>query len=195
MSKIKSVPGAVWLLIGVLVTLLVIPSTAYAAALKFTGIEGTSTNKADVTPAGQLQVAAADPSAFFQSSTVPVLSTTFEPFASAPSPYALIATVIHVDIYTGESGSAEDVEMNVQEGTSCAGTQVGTYSQIFNPAGNGMTDINLDPGLVVPAGDALCGRIGGSVGAELVVSGYTVPATAVAAEPTKAVSAASSQAP
>lgn len=103
-------------------TLLVIPSTAYAAALKFTGIEGTSTNKADVTPAGQLQVAAADPSAFFQSNTVPVSSTTFEPFAAAPSPYALIATVIHVDIYTGETGSAEDVEMNVQEGTSCAGS-------------------------------------------------------------------------
>jgi hypothetical protein len=39
----------------VLVTLLVVPTTAYAAgALKFTGIEGTSTNKADVTSAGQL---------------------------------------------------------------------------------------------------------------------------------------------
>jgi len=36
----------------VLVTLLVVPTTAYAAgALKFTGIEGTSTNKADVTSA------------------------------------------------------------------------------------------------------------------------------------------------
>ena len=58
-----------------------------------------------------------------------------------------------------------------------------------------MTDISLDPGLDVPAGDALCARIGGTVGAELVVSGYTVRSTAGAAEPTEAVSATSSQTP
>jgi hypothetical protein len=112
-------------------------------------VEGTSTNKADVTSAGQLEVAPDDPSSCFQSNTVPVDSTTFEPFASTPSPYALVATVIHVDIYAGTSGSAEDVEMNVQEGTSCAGEQVGTYFQIVNPPGLGMTDISLDPGLAV----------------------------------------------
>jgi hypothetical protein len=64
MSKFKNIPGLVWLVIGVLVTLLVIPSTAYAAALKFTGIEGTSTNKADVTPAGQLLTTEANPTTF-----------------------------------------------------------------------------------------------------------------------------------
>ena len=53
----------VWLVIGVLLTLLVIPTTAYAtAALKFAGIEGTSTNKADVTPAGQLLTTESQPS-------------------------------------------------------------------------------------------------------------------------------------
>ncbi len=140
-------------------------------------------------------MAAADPSAFFQSGTVPISSTTFEPFSSAPSPYALIATVIHVDIYAGTSGSAEDVEINVQVGTTCAGVQVGTYFPIVNPPGLGMTDISLDPGLAVPAGDALCARVGGTVGAELVVSGYTVASTAVAVESTKAVPAASSQVP
>ncbi len=48
-SKIKNVPGIAWLVIGVRVTALVLPSAAYAAgALKFTVIEGTVTNKADV---------------------------------------------------------------------------------------------------------------------------------------------------
>lgn len=61
-SRFKNEPGLVWLAIGVLATLLVIPSTAYAAALKFTGIEGTSTNRADVTPAGQLLTTEAQPS-------------------------------------------------------------------------------------------------------------------------------------
>lgn len=49
----------------VLVTLLVVPTTAYAAgALKFTGIEGTSTNKADVTSAGQLLTTEAMPTIY-----------------------------------------------------------------------------------------------------------------------------------
>ena len=65
MSKFKNIPGLVWLVIGVLVTLLVIPTTAYAAgALKFVGIEGTSTNKADVSPAGQLLTTEANPTMF-----------------------------------------------------------------------------------------------------------------------------------
>jgi hypothetical protein len=65
MSKIGNMPGMAWLVIGVLVTLLVIPTTAYAAgALKFTGIEGTSTNKADVTSAGQLLTTEAKPTSY-----------------------------------------------------------------------------------------------------------------------------------
>ena len=43
MSKIKNMPGMAWLVIGVLTTLLVVPTTAYAAgALKFIGIEGSA---------------------------------------------------------------------------------------------------------------------------------------------------------
>ena len=93
----------------------------------------------------QAGLASADPSAFFQSQSIPVISTTLEPLAAAPSANALITTVIHVDIYAGTSGSAEDVEMDLQEGSSCAGVQIGTYFQIVNPPGLGMTDISLDP--------------------------------------------------
>jgi len=67
MSKIRNMPRIAWLIIGVPLTMLVVPTTADAAgALKFTGIEGTSTNKADMSPAGQLLTASADPGQFFQ---------------------------------------------------------------------------------------------------------------------------------
>ena len=52
MSRLKSMPRFAWLVIGVCVTALVLPSAAYASgALTFVGIKGTSTNKADVTAA------------------------------------------------------------------------------------------------------------------------------------------------
>ena len=66
MSKLKNMPGAAWLVIGVCVTALALPSAAYAAgALKFTGIEGTngttaSLNRVGVSSAGQVLTSEAD---------------------------------------------------------------------------------------------------------------------------------------
>lgn len=68
MSRFKNMPGVAWLVIGVCVTALALPSAAYASgALKFTGVQGTSGNQADVTPGGQLLTAQNNPADSFAS--------------------------------------------------------------------------------------------------------------------------------
>lgn len=56
MSKVKSMPAIGWVVVGIAVAVLAVPTVAGAkAALKFTGIEGSpSGNEADVTAANQL---------------------------------------------------------------------------------------------------------------------------------------------
>lgn len=53
MSRLRNSPRAAWFVAGVCVAALLVPTTVGAVvALKYTGIEGSSTNKADVTGAG-----------------------------------------------------------------------------------------------------------------------------------------------
>jgi hypothetical protein len=56
-----------------------------------------------------------------------------------------------------------------------------TYA-IVNPSTIGETDLPMSPGLAVPVGDSLRAETVGSIAAEVWVSGYTVPASAVPAE-------------
>src|SRR5271166_3819030 len=69
MSKIQNLSNRGWLIVGLVVALLLVPSAAIAAgrgALKLTGIEGTSANQADVTPAQQLLTTQAPLADFWQ---------------------------------------------------------------------------------------------------------------------------------
>jgi hypothetical protein len=183
MSKLKNMPAAGWVVVGISVAVLLIPTTVGAvAALKFTGIEGTSTNKADVTSAGQLKVAAADPSTYFQNSStvLPPGSATlggpgpWVPVAVPISGSGLVVDVVHN--YASGYGFA----LEIQTGSACAGSVVGTYLQ--KAFGGTEQDIQLTPGLAVPAGDALCAQALTSQGVGGVsVSGYTVPSSAIPA--------------
>jgi hypothetical protein len=184
MSRIKNMPGVAWLVIGVLVTLLVIPSTAYAAALKFTGIEGTSTNKADVTPAGQLLTAEANPSSFYQPEFVYLDPGAYlVPIAVPPSSSALVITTIHIDPYYNPTpGSTAEVGFEVLTSTGCDAPNVGSYEQAVYPGSTGEIDIPLAPGLAIPAGATLCAFATGDLDTAVSVSGYAVPSGAVPAE-------------
>ncbi|HXW34607.1 MAG TPA: hypothetical protein VEJ87_08500, partial [Acidimicrobiales bacterium] len=76
-------------------TLLLLPSAAVAARLRFTGIEGTSTNKADVTAAGQLLGTTSSPSSFYSPSYQFVAiyeSSTADGIWLAPAGQALVVT-------------------------------------------------------------------------------------------------------
>ena len=71
----KKIPGAVWLVAGILVTLLLIPTAAVAAGMKITLIDGSSGNVADLNPAGQLKVSEASPNNHSQHTSSDVQST------------------------------------------------------------------------------------------------------------------------
>ncbi|HXW34608.1 MAG TPA: hypothetical protein VEJ87_08505 [Acidimicrobiales bacterium] len=67
----------------------------------------------------------------------------------------------------------------METGTSCAGTEVGTYSEFVNPGSEEETVLPLDPGVGVPSGDSLCAFPTGGPYSLVSVSGYTVPSSEV----------------
>ena len=69
MSKLKSLSRARWMIVGIVATLILVPS-GVAVPLSFTGIQGTSGHNADVSEAGQLL-------------TVPALPANYKDFGTA----------------------------------------------------------------------------------------------------------------
>ncbi|MBV8462850.1 MAG: hypothetical protein JO368_06130 [Acidimicrobiales bacterium] len=179
MSKLKTMPGVAWLVIGVCVTALVMPTAAFAAgALKFTGIEGTSSNKADVSSVGQVLTAAASPANYYTEANVALIGGA-QVVGAPPSGDGLIVTSIQTDVFQDPTpGVAQNVDFYIGN-TSCS--FVGPFSKFLNPAGIGEIDLQFNPGLVVPNGDALCAIPSGSVLAEANAVGYTAPSSEVPA--------------
>jgi len=185
MSRLGNMRTRNILAIGALVVvagMLVVPGSALGKALKFMGIEGTSGNRADVSAANQLLTTTANPADFYQPGFqfLPSGSTVSFP---APTDSALVITSLRIDAYYDPSpGGGSDVFFEVETGTSCAGSMVGTYDEIVNPGGIGVTVIPLDPGVGIPEGDALCAQAGaGGMDSEVNLSGYTVPSSSVTA--------------
>jgi hypothetical protein len=174
MSKFKNIPGLVWLVIGVLVTLLVIPTTAYAAgALKYVGIEGTSTNKADVSPAGQLLTTEAGADSLFDSGARNINNgSNGAPMYAPPQHSAGILMSIHLDVY-GDAGAGNAGE-SFYIGPSC-NTEDFLVDSV-NPTTVGTVILPCSPGVVIPAGDELCAISTGSIASLASANGYTVPA-------------------
>jgi hypothetical protein len=183
-ARIRNMPRLGWFVAGVAVAILLVPSgvAAAKAVLKFTGIEGANGNKADVTSAGQLQVAQADPSQFVQTAlALPDTTDDLVPVAVPTTANALVISVIHVDTWINPSpGPAGFVVVEIHAGSSCAGDPIGSWTQTVHPLALGEQDISLSPGLGIPAGDALCARAN-TLTAYVSASGYTVPSAAVPA--------------
>jgi hypothetical protein len=177
-------------IIVAVIAAIAIPTAAYAVAATHVVIQDQTTKTpAGVTPTGNLKVAEAAPTAFFQSGSIEVGSS-FTPVA-VPGPVSgLIVTTVHVNTFVDPTpGSGQNVQLRVSANNVCTGAQVGTYYQFVNPGSVGETDIPLAPGLGIPAGGALCALASGSVLAEATVSGYTVPAGTVSAAALHAVPA------
>jgi hypothetical protein len=192
MSKIKNMPGIAWLIIGVCVTALVMPSIAYASgALQFKGIEGTSTNKADVTPSGQLLTsneAIADnltgtpPYVWFGSgvSDNVNLSTSascvnFEPL-NLPSTENFVLTEVQLNVTTDSTpGAGNDVQVFTDQ--NCSGTPV----SFDTPSTIGLTVVPIDPAITTIGpdgnikggnGDYLSAEVDGNIKATVIANGY-----------------------
>jgi hypothetical protein len=189
-SRIKNISRAGWLIAGAVAALVLVPTVAVATASVVTLQGSPSGKKTNVTGAGQMLTATASPASFFQNASSAFGSTTREPVATPPAGLALVVTTIHVDVYYDPSpGSGQEIEFNVETGTSCTGSQVGSYWESLNPPSVQEIDIPLEPGLGIPSGDSLCGITVGSVDTEASVSGYTVPPGTVTSGPLHRVSA------
>jgi hypothetical protein len=179
MSRLTKVPAVGWVVVGVAVAVLAVPTVAEAkAVLKYTGIEGTSGNQADVTTAGQLQTAAAGPAAAYVG-TVEDNDTTGVAIAQASPGQAMMITSIAVDSW-GLSTSDPYVFIYMPNTSTC-----GTYTSLSleaedDPGSDGNTVYPFDPGLPLPAGDVLCASAY-DVSTTITVSGYAVPASDVPA--------------
>jgi hypothetical protein len=157
MSMFRRMPGWGWIVAGLVIAVLFTPTSVAAAkgALKFTGIEGTSTNRADVTGAGQVLTAPATPDDLFSPPSVN-LSTTYQAVATPPSGSALVLEHLDVDVF-GATASGGLVNFQLMP-TGCNGYFLNPYELHANPPGatTGFFDVPLAPGLVVPSGDSLC---------------------------------------
>ena len=207
MSKFKSMPKFGWFVSGVVVTVLLIPTTAAASGvLKFVGIEGTSGQKANVTASGQLltngeiqgtsgsqadvtganQVLSteATPPNLYEPHSVDVLEDGGTQVIAAPpstptGSSALIIDSLHISVYLiGSPGAGTLFTFDVETG-SCSGTRVGPYFQQVIPGTIGEIDIPLDPGVRVPAGDSLCAVSEHFLGGAISASGEVVPSSSV----------------
>jgi hypothetical protein len=198
--KIRDIPRSGWLLIGIVVALLLFPTAAAAITstviikggtaggealvtgnhqlLTESAIQGTpSSNQAEVTGAGQLLGTTATPANFYQPTSQMALAGNSMGVFAAPAGRALVVTSIRIDTFFNPSpGGGNNIFFEVETGTTCTGSRVGTYSEFINPGGLVETVLPLDPGLGVPVGDALCAFPSGNPSSEVSVSGYTVPA-------------------
>ena len=186
MSRLKSMPRFVWLVIGVCVTALVLPSAAYASgALTFVGIKGTSTNKADVTAASQLLTTEAAPSAFRDYSAIDkgagcyVLTT-----VAAGQGFIAKNLVVNPDITGSPQGGSEMVRYFT--GSTCSGTQFGTFWVVSSSGSSNYVvpqTLPLNPGFAVATGDSVSVQVvqvsSSSLGLDLYLQGYTVPSSDV----------------
>jgi hypothetical protein len=118
----------------------------------------------------QLQAAAANPANFFAAHGFPSGSSC-QPLVTPPAGKALIIKTLVVDAYAVTAvGSGNSVQFGVG---SCG-------LQSVNPGGVGVTTVNYEPGIRVPAGGALNSFQAG-VQVEVTVTGYLVPASWVPA--------------
>jgi len=177
-SKIKNISRAGWVVVGVVATVLLVPTMAVAATVAYNGIEGTNgttttQNKAEVTSAGQLLANEANPSSF-----VTVLNSancSAGGIYKIPSGKALIIT--GANFYNSASSAGTDTELDLEAGPSSS--PCGVLLAASTTIEQDSTDNQVfQPGIAVPAGDAIGMASFNNLGtAEFY--GYLVPAGAV----------------
>jgi hypothetical protein len=89
-------------------------------------------------------------------------------------------TTIHLNTIDDPTpGPGLSIAFNIEPAPACDEGQVGSYLQEVNPGSVGETDIPFNPGLAIPAGDALFALTFNGLDAGVSVTGYTVPSSEV----------------
>jgi len=187
MSKLKNMPGAAWLVIGVCVTALVLPSAAYAAgALKFTGIEGTngttaSLNRVGVSSAGQVLTSEADATSLeFDAQSV---SQGFE-CEPVTRPLGPGQSLVLKDVYNSIVDAPPPSQyltyvtfsINPASNTNCTFNPSGFVNNVVPTGGNiGEVDYPFPSGLVIPNGYQLYAEGWNNIEDQITTNGYFIP--------------------
>ena len=192
MSRIKNMSRGGWIVIGILIAMMLVPSgVAVAKALKYTGIEGSDTynstiNKAAVLSSGQLLTTESNPFDSFAGwnsggTTLPstnVTSSTCTPFGDMPLPQlqSALITQVNISVYSPPSSSAV---IYVYPDGNCSGNEIvndevpntlsGTQVIPFSPPVPTDGPDGFDLG---GSGDYLSAIEYGGVSANIVVNGY-----------------------
>jgi hypothetical protein len=175
----------------VIVALVLVPSVA-VAAVSYTGIEGTSGDKANVTPAGQLLTTEAKPISYQTYISGASRSTNssecFSTTPALPSGDAYVIRDVSVAFGYSEPQSLDGSNQNESGGAvalyaanyNLCGSGKGSLTElgdVIAPGGNaGTFDLPFAPGNVVPNGWQVYGEVS-SAAANLVVNGYLVPSS------------------
>lgn len=197
MKRFRNLSGGTGIVIGILVTLILVPTAAVAAAnFTIVRVKGASGQSANVTHNSQLLTTEADPTSYHLG-MVQITGTDPEncqTVATPPPGKALILDhVILADLVTGKPVpdpnlvyDAEGIDLTVDPvADNCDGT-IGADVAVATVNGPGTETISLAPGYAVPAGYELNIRFGYWNGSSNTIAysyGYTVPANDVGATP------------
>jgi hypothetical protein len=196
MYRLKNMSRGGWIVVGIVAALLLVPTgVAVAAGLKYTGIEGTSLNKADVTPDQQLLTTEAPPTKYEEySSQVQSADGAnggydcVQVSGAIPAGEAFVVQQVEAYVYDADSpntysggtdpsggyANASAFEVTADgPSTTCADGPLITIGAA--PDGTvGNVAIPLVPGYVVPSGYSIDTATAG-MSAVISVTGYLVP--------------------
>jgi hypothetical protein len=192
MSKLGSWSRSGWIVVGIVLALLLVP-TGVAVALTFTGIRGTSGQDANVSNDGQLLATEAQPSEFVQYEVDFPPGGACENVLTIPSGKALIVRRINmvafsVDTSSNAPGDFGEFLAGPGATSGCSGSGGIDFADVaFGVSNDFNISVPLDPGFAIKSGDILfasygTGKGGGTSTARAHIYGYLVPTTDVPAD-------------
>jgi len=199
MSRIKNLSRGNWMVVGIVTALILVPS-GMAVAGGFSGIKGTSGNKADVSAAGQLLTTEALPTTY-KDYEAPIASADLvhsgldcETAATIPVGQAFVVQQVEVDVFganspgtsnSGPAGNFSNAGFRLYaDGPSdaCGGSSNIITTGEAPGANVGNVAIPLIPGYVIPSGYKVDAD-GNGIDAYVYFIGYLVPSSDAPATP------------
>jgi len=198
MSKIKNMSRGGYIVVGIIMALILVPS-GVAAALAYNGIEGSSGHEANVSDYGQLLTTPALPSAyrdyqvFVNSADGANGGTSCVKLATIPKGDAFVAQQVEVDFFGVDSpssysgppaGNSSTSGFNLNADSPSVGCGDGPTITTGDAPDTtiGNVPIPLVPGYVIPSGYKI-DLTGYGANAGVYVTGYLVPSADAGSTP------------
>jgi hypothetical protein len=173
MSRIRNLPGAAWVAIGLATGALIVPAAAVAAGN--VGIIGSNGHTAKVTASGSLQVAEATPASFKEFVHFSPASATCTKVATVPAHKGFVLKSITFDVFDDSTpGSANNVLLATR--SDCSASSV---IMDENPGSVNATELSFGPGFAVAPGHSLYMEDFNGVTAEVYLLGFYVNPKAI----------------